>query len=494
MSWDFNENVQVPVPRVELNDRHGTRCAGLIAGEANNGICGVGVAYDAQVSAIRILSKNLSTQSEAAAVVHKYDENHIFSCSWGPADDGKALDGPPKPVLEAFVDGLVNGRSRKGSIYVFAAGNGKSFDNCNYDGYANGVFSATIGAIDSNNAMPVYMEPCAAQLAVTYSSGQDRKIATTDLGGDSCTMRHGGTSAAAPLAAGVFALVLQARPELTWRDLQHLVVQAAQPVATLDTSWRVNGAGRAYSQKFGFGKIDAEKLVTMAETWKLVRPPAVAALPFRSLDLKLPVGSKMGLIDTVLINDHVKSQSNAKCINQIEHVTVTVDLEHPCRGEIQLFLRSPSGMVAQLATRRPLDKNDAGLRGWTFMTVAFWGEQVDGPWTLNLVDKRKSGKPGRLVRWRIGFWGESRCIYDSHEYRQAFVSAYYPPSPDYFEDGMGLWKNESFACGIGSRHSVSAYVAPMVLLVLAITFIRYMYKSLMRRRYRPVSTNTIQTM
>lgn len=32
-----------------LLSRHGTRCAGEVAAVANNGICGVGVAYDAKI-------------------------------------------------------------------------------------------------------------------------------------------------------------------------------------------------------------------------------------------------------------------------------------------------------------------------------------------------------------------------------------------------------------------------------------------------------------
>ena len=34
-----------------------------------------------------------------------------------------------------------------------------------------------------------------------------------------------GTSAAAPLAAGIVALMLEAAPQLTWRDVQHVVVR-----------------------------------------------------------------------------------------------------------------------------------------------------------------------------------------------------------------------------------------------------------------------------
>lgn len=42
--------------------------------------------------------------------------------------------------------------------------------------------------------------------------------------GTGCTEGHTGTSAAAPLAAGMIALMLQVRPCLTWRDVQHIIV------------------------------------------------------------------------------------------------------------------------------------------------------------------------------------------------------------------------------------------------------------------------------
>ena len=32
-----------------LSDRHGTRCAGEVAAEAGNGVCSVGVAYEARI-------------------------------------------------------------------------------------------------------------------------------------------------------------------------------------------------------------------------------------------------------------------------------------------------------------------------------------------------------------------------------------------------------------------------------------------------------------
>lgn len=57
--------------------------------------------------------------------------------------------------------------------------------------------------------------------------------ATTDWDlqrGTGCTEGHTGTSAAAPLAAGMIALMLQVRPCLTWRDIQHIIVFTATKV------------------------------------------------------------------------------------------------------------------------------------------------------------------------------------------------------------------------------------------------------------------------
>ena len=49
-------------------------------------------------------------------------------------------------------------------------------------------------------------------MAVAFSSGaySDQKIATTD-NNNTCTINHTGTSAAAPLAAGIITLVLEAK-------------------------------------------------------------------------------------------------------------------------------------------------------------------------------------------------------------------------------------------------------------------------------------------
>nr|XP_060627409.1 proprotein convertase subtilisin/kexin type 7-like [Anolis sagrei ordinatus]XP_060639154.1 proprotein convertase subtilisin/kexin type 7-like [Anolis sagrei ordinatus]XP_060641542.1 proprotein convertase subtilisin/kexin type 7-like [Anolis sagrei ordinatus] len=64
------------------------------------------------------------------------------------------------------------GRRGFGSIFVVASGNGGHHnDNCNYDGYANSIYTVTIGAVDEMGFMPFYAEECASMLAVTFSGG-----------------------------------------------------------------------------------------------------------------------------------------------------------------------------------------------------------------------------------------------------------------------------------------------------------------------------------
>jgi kexin len=232
-SYDFNN--QKPNPQPNIDETHGTRCAGEIAA-ARNGFCGVGIAYDSKVAGIRLLSGPIDESDEAAALNYRFDEIDIHSCSWGPPDSGGAMAGPGPLVQRAFMNGVQNGRHGKGSIYVFAAGNGGYLgDNCNFDGYTNSIYTITIGAVTREGRHAEYTEPCAAQLAVAYSSAAYKSegldaIYTTDVGVDKCTHAHGGTSAAGPLAAGALALALSVRPELTWRDVQYLLYETAVPM------------------------------------------------------------------------------------------------------------------------------------------------------------------------------------------------------------------------------------------------------------------------
>ena len=103
------------------------------------------------------------------------------------------------------------------------------------------------------------------------SDGAGADIVTTDLLGRAgqslldYTTGFGGTSASAPLVTGVIALMLEANPSLTWRDVQHILVRTAVKNDPLDDGWSYNAAGYHVNHKFGFGRVDAAAAVNLAQ-------------------------------------------------------------------------------------------------------------------------------------------------------------------------------------------------------------------------------------
>jgi kexin len=399
-SYDFNNKTKLPFPW-HSDDVHGTRCAGEIAA-AKNHVCGVGMAYDAKVSGIRILSAPLTEDDEALALYYANQVNDIYSCSWGPPDNGKSMDAPAEIVKKAFLKSIEEGRGGKGVIFVFATGNGAMWqDDCNFDGYTNSPYTITIGAIDWQNRHPNYSEKCSAQLAVTYSSGSGEFLHTTDVH-NGCTGTHGGTSAAAPLVSGVMALALSVRPELTWRDAQYLVVETAVPFNLNDPSWQTTPSGRPYSHTFGYGKIDTYRIVQLAKTFKLVGPPVQMTMPTIKVEQRIPGGDD-GINSTLVIDKNFLVEGNFK---RLEQVTVRVNIKHQRRGEVQIRLYSPSGMVSIFSPGREYDDSRDGFKDWRFMSVVHWGEDPVGTWTLNVKDPAHRFRSGFFVDWTAKFWGE----------------------------------------------------------------------------------------
>lgn len=365
-SYDFNDNTDEPKPRL-ADDRHGTRCAGEIAA-VRNGVCGVGVAYNAKIGGLRILSKVITDEDEAVAMNYKYQENQIYSCSWGPPDDGMSMDAPGILIEKAMVNAVQNGRGGKGNIFVFAAGNGAGAgDNCNFDGYTNSIYSITVGAIDRKGKHPYYSEKCSAQLVVTYSSGSGDAIHTTDVGVNACYENHGGTSAAAPLGAGIFALAFSVRPELTWRDLQNILVETAVPVNE-EEEWDTTYTGKKFSHTYGYGKLDAYRVVEKAKEMELLKPQAWLKSPWLHVKHKIPEGVE-GLLSSFEVTEEGMRKAN---LERLEHVTVTMNIEHSRRGDLSVELRSPTNVVSHLSVVRKLDEAPSGYVDWTFSSVAHW--------------------------------------------------------------------------------------------------------------------------
>lgn len=402
-SWDFNDNTELPMPRL-YDDYHGTRCAGEIAAVKND-VCGLGVAYKAKVAGIRILSAPITSEDEAAAMIYGLDVNDIYSCSWGPTDNGMTVAGPEMLVKKALIKGVQEGRGNKGSLYVFASGNGgRVGDQCNFDGYTNSIYSITVGAIDFKGLHPLYAETCSAVMVVTYSSGSNEHIHTTDIK-KKCSSTHGGTSAAAPLAAGIYALALLANKELTWRDLQYVSAMAAVPVNDDDGDYQVGALGQKYSHKYGYGKLDAEKLVAVAKDWKNVKPQAWHYSDVVTVDKKITAPSDKVSDSITSIITITKDDLEVMNFERVEHVNVKVNIDSHFRGKIGVRLVSPSGIVSNLARFRSMDQSTLGLKDWTFMSVAHFGEDGLGDWKLEVFSDARNEIT--FKDWQLRFFGES---------------------------------------------------------------------------------------
>jgi len=400
LSYDFNRRSPHPLPS-SWRDSHGTRCAGEIAAGPADGACGVGVAPAARVAGLKILGGTVTDAIEAEALTHALDSISVYSNSWGPADDGATLEAPGPLTALALEHAVTTGRGGLGAAIVFAAGNGGGLDNCVYDGYASSPFTATIGALGADDQVPYYQEPCPAMLAVAYSSNSDKFIATTDVQAG-CTTQHSGTSAAAPLAAGIYALALSVNPALTWRDLQHLTVYTSARVSPGMDALTPNAAGLVHSVYHGFGLMDADAFVERARLWAPVPKPVTYT---RGTGDNLGAPVLFGLPGTDTSVELPGPEVDPDAALTVEYVAVQVDLPHPRRGALTIALESPSGTTCTLATPRPRDWSDRGFRPWTFVTAGFWGEKAPGTWTLRVTNAYAPSAVGELRSWTLTVHG-----------------------------------------------------------------------------------------
>ncbi|CAF1100081.1 unnamed protein product [Adineta ricciae] len=386
-SYDLNDNDPDPSPRYDSSNenRHGTRCAGEIAMVANNSFCGVGIAYNAKVGGIRMLDGHVTDRVEAEAITFNHNYVDIYSASWGPNDDGRTVEGPGTLTAAAFVKGVTEGRNGKGAIYVWASGNGgRRQDNCNCDGYTGSIYTISISSVSEHQQSPWYAEHCPSTMATTYSSGayEDQKVTTTDLY-DSCTDDHTGTSASAPLAAGIFALVLEANPKLTWRDVQHLVAWTSEyaPLSH-NPGWTTNGAGFKVNSRFGFGLLNAAALTEAAKDWVTV--PKKSFCEIQPVNLQ---AQKIANKHPVVLDFQVTGcEGEHNVIRFLEHIELYVTISYTSRGALNINITSPQGTQTTLLSAREQDKSTEGFIDWPFMSVHNWGENPNGVWAIEIAD------------------------------------------------------------------------------------------------------------
>ena len=442
---------------------HGTNVSGIIAATAENGLGSRGVAPAVNLRMYNFAFDLLDdsgipggTASSLGASTENPNSStgHIFNMSYGTIAQG---ENPHPDLVSLYKFGTSSLREGKGAIYVRAAGNG--FVACdmdhpmqedigclssNADPEQNLPYFINVGAFDADGKHAFYAS-VGANLWVTApggSGGMEKPgIITTDQFGvfagstlvstvlgepDSFpgnadgdyTSQFGGTSASAPATTGAIALLLETNPDLTWRDVKHILASTARPldpdiepyVAYFDGKpytarlpWVTNGAGYQFHNSFGFGAVSIDAAITMASQYNADSLGTLVATEWYVSDTSqdmasmIPDKSSDGLTKTMAISG---LPSNA----DMEAVVLAISMTHRSLQDIAVHLISPAGTESILnPAMNSAFSFTSELEAWQILSNAFYGENPNGEWTLKVYDV--VGKDvGELTQWELQFY------------------------------------------------------------------------------------------
>ncbi|MEG4631880.1 S8 family serine peptidase [Microcoleus sp. AR_TQ3_B6] len=420
--------------KIRAANPHGTAVAG-IAAASENGQGIVGVAPEARLAGIRLLGKidplnyevDPSGQEVAnalfdpptpAGVSNRNQSIDIFNNSWGP----EYLKRQPL-ALAALESGVTKGRKGLGNTYVFAGGNeGNYYGNVNYNSFASSRHAIAVAAIDRAEKHAPYSTPGAAIFISAPSDNgaadNSQGITTTDILESQPPYANdfGGTSAAAPLVSGVIALMLEANPNLTTRDIQHILVRTAyrnDPSGQYENGqpkWQQNGVQRWVSYEYGFGAIDAAAAVQEAVNWTPVGnevsvtsglQDVIKRIP-NGIPERIPDGSTQGITKNTTISQNIT----------VEKAEVIFDATHPDWGDFTVKLISPNGTESVLASPIPNPANSSESEKivpdspqWKFISLRHWGESSRGEWKLQVIDNYGNPLEGTWNSWKLNLYG-----------------------------------------------------------------------------------------
>tara|TARA_B110000261_G_scaffold132666_1_gene149151 strand:- start:341 stop:1021 length:681 start_codon:yes stop_codon:yes gene_type:complete len=222
-----------------------------------------------------------------------------------------------------------------------------------------------------------------------------------------------GTSSAAPITSGAIALILEANPALTWRDVKHILATTSTQVdaskanisSTINSAtwvgvpaWTTNDAGHKFHDWYGFGRIDVGAAITAAL--------AYTAGSLGTLNITDYADNASGTLNTTITDNSATGITNAIAVSEseiIEAVQVKINLNHTHSGDVGIELVSPAGTRSVLFTPFSGFFNSDNMVNFILTSNAFYGEETDGNWTLRVIDGYASDT-GTLTNWSIRFY------------------------------------------------------------------------------------------
>ncbi len=376
---------------------HGTAVAGIIGAKGFNHIGIRGIAPKIRLAGSNWLESEEIEKLEAVWYSgNKANEIAISNNSWGTKFlDDKSYETIMKIASEELRDGL-------GRLFVFASGNEREdHSNANLSYLINNPYAIAVAALNHKDEFSSYSTPgsniltsayggehyyTAPTIMTTFSSGlsmtEDELVGSKgpitideDEKRD-YTYTMNGTSAAAPMVSGALSLVLDVCPTLSWRDIRWLMAITATVIDKEQKEWVQNSAGLWHNNNYGFGRINPVDMVNMCLSPK-----------YEYFKQQIQF-TKNIMIDSRVIPDNNQSIDEEIMVEEsliIEWVAVTLNIDHPYAGDIDIELISPSGTVSHLMEANFL-KYNAYKEGFRFSTVSLMGEHSKGRWILRVRD------------------------------------------------------------------------------------------------------------
>ena len=417
LGYDFGTD-QVGGDPVYTSDNHGTSVAGVAAARGFNGEGVVGVAPYASLVSQRIDFGNFTDEIEASTYTHGGTSIRIKNNSWGSSAPTYLYS------LGPLAKAALSSAAGSGTIIHFSAGNSlQGQGNVNFMGEQNSIYTLAVAASNDQARQTDYSTP-GASIIITAPSGGDvyglsssrpqgtstadrtdndgynTSTSTDEYSNLNYTKHFNGTSSACPVVSGVTALLLQANSSLNWRDVKEIYIRSAMKNDSSDSDWDRNGAGFWFNHKYGAGLINASDAVRLAKNWSNLGTMTSVSVPLSSLPTTIRDNNASGLVKYF--------DTRSLSALRVEHATVTTDITHASRGELEIQLTSPDGTTSRLAEKHTSYAADpADYPDWTFSTVHNWGEDSRGLWKLKIAD-RVSGNTGTLNSATLTLYGTAK--------------------------------------------------------------------------------------
>ncbi|XP_052259766.1 furin-like protease kpc-1 isoform X1 [Dreissena polymorpha] len=386
LSWNYDSNTSDVSPGyqrsygefLQLQD-HGTNVCGLLSANSNESApCAKGVAFKAKLAIIKVAHLDVKVgiladdDNIAGGLVHRTDTISVYVNAFTYSNTFRNLNFATEAVLK---QGARIGRQGKGSMFVFPSAKIGV-------GLENNIHTIVVSGVNPNGSVPASVASNAAVLtsALAYSFSLMSAGMTTTAGiypDRKCTDKFGGTSASTAFLSGILALVLQANPGLSWRDVMHIIVQSSEheSLKSESSNFTPNAAGKYFHTMFGFGLINAGKAVSLARTWT-------------------PVGNMFAITGTHLFqrscNDmscsfgfEIKCAHYCSCVSTVEQVQVSITCHTSNPKTTSVYITSPSGTKSILVQEGQISTKDI-VTDVLMRSVNFWGENATGLWIINI--------------------------------------------------------------------------------------------------------------